>query len=173
MVVLHYMKRELETAFVHRFSSSTMPFTNVFKNSAHYYGLFGLLTMYPYMHPKYTPPAWASSDEIFYAFTALFCVFEFLNLQTHLVFSRLRKPGTTQRAIPYGWGFDIVSSANYFWESCAWLTFCIQAQVLGGYVFLLASVYQMTVWAIKKHSNYKKEFPNYPKNRKAIYPFII
>ena len=51
MVILHYLKRELETAFVHRFSSETMPFTNVFKNSFHYYGLFGFLTMYFFLHP--------------------------------------------------------------------------------------------------------------------------
>ena len=150
MVLLHYVKRELETAFVHRFSSETMPFTNVFKNSAHYYGLFGFLTMYFYLHPDYTPPAWASPT-IYYGATALFCVFEFLNLQTHLVLKNLRRPGTTERNIPHGWGFGYVSSANYLWESLCWLTFCVQAQVIGGYVFLAASVYQMAAWAIKKH----------------------
>lgn len=39
-------------------------------------------------------------------------------------------------------------------------------------VFCLAGMYQMTVWALGKHKNYKKEFPNYPK-RKAILPFLI
>jgi len=172
MVIVHYAKRELETAFVHRFSSETMPFTNVFKNSFHYYGLFGFLTMYFYLHPDYTPPAWASPN-LYYAATAFFLVFEFLNLKTHLVLKNLRRPGTTERKIPYGWGFNMVSSANYLWESCAWITFCVQAQVFGGYVFLLASVYQMTEWALKKHKRYKQEFPNYPKNRKAIFPFFL
>lgn len=40
-------------------------------------------------------------------------------------------------------------------------------------LFALAGVYQMTVWAIAKHRNYKKEFPDYPRGRKAIIPFII
>lgn len=126
MALLHYIKRELETMFVHRFSSATMPLSNIFKNSFHYYGLFGFLTMYFYLHPQYTPPSWAS-DNFFYGATGLFCLFEFLNLQTHLVLKNLRKPGTTERNIPYGWGFDLVSSANYLWESCAWITFCVQA----------------------------------------------
>lgn len=40
-------------------------------------------------------------------------------------------------------------------------------------LFALAGLYQMTVWAIGKHKLYKKEFPNYPKGRKAILPFLI
>lgn len=172
MVILHYVKRELETAFVHRFSSETMPIKNIFKNSFHYYGLFGFLTMYFFLSPKYTPPAWAN-DKFFYAATALFCLFEFLNLKTHLILRNLRKPGTTTRGIPHGYGFGLVSSANYLWETCAWLTFAVQAQVLGGYVFLVASVYQMAEWALKKHRRYKKEFPNYPKGRTAMIPFIF
>lgn len=172
MVLVHYFKRELETAFVHRFSSETMPFTNVFKNSFHYYILFGVLTMYNFLHPDYKPPSWAGK-KFFYAATALFCLFELLNLQTHLVLRNLRKPGTTQRQIPYGFGFNQVSSANYLWESCAWITFCLQAQVKGGYVFLAASVYQMTQWALKKHKRYKSEFVNYPRSRKAIFPLLL
>ena len=43
MGVSHYVKRELETAFVHVFSRKTMPFKRIFINSAHYWILFGLL----------------------------------------------------------------------------------------------------------------------------------
>ena len=42
------------------------------------------------------------------------------------------------------------------------------------YAFLLVAGYIETVWAIKKHNNYKKEFgKEYPKGRKAIFPFIL
>jgi very-long-chain enoyl-CoA reductase len=40
-------------------------------------------------------------------------------------------------------------------------------------LFTLAGAYQMTVWALGKHRAYKKEFSHYPKNRKAIIPFIL
>jgi len=45
--------------------------------------------------------------------------------------------------------------------------------LLSAGLFALAGLYQMTMWAIGKHKLYKKEFPNYPKGRKAILPFLI
>lgn len=172
MVVCHYLKREYETFFVHRFSNDTMPFFNLFKNSFHYWFICGVLNMYFFIHPLYTPPAWAS-DEIFTGFFVAFFIFEFLNLKTHAVLRDLRKPGSSERGIPHGWGFDTVSCANYFWEAMCWTMFAVQGQTIGGYIFLLFSAGQMLEWALKKHKRYKKEFPNYPKNRKAMFPFII
>lgn len=168
----HYIKREFETLFVHKFSNATMPWTNIIKNSLHYWIMFGVLAMYFYLHPNYTQPAWAN-DNILTGMTVVWGIFELLNLKAHLILSGLRKPGTTQRGIPYGWGFGLVSCANYFYEAMTWLIFAVQSQVLGAYLFLLLSAYQMTLWAIKKHVAYKKEFANYPKGRKAMWPFII
>ena len=168
----HYLKREFETLFVHKFSNDTMPLSNIFKNSFHYFILFGFGTMYFYLRPDYTPPSWGN-DTIFTSCAVLFTIFELLNLKTHMILSSLRKPGTTQRGIPEGWGFGLVSSANYLWEACAWTVFVVQSQLIGGYIFLVASVYQMAVWAIKKNQRYKKEFPNYPKSRKAMIPWIL
>ena len=33
MIMLHFIKREWETLFVHRFSHGTMPFRNIFRKS--------------------------------------------------------------------------------------------------------------------------------------------
>lgn len=46
-------------------------------------------------------------------------------------------------------------------------------QCLPAYLFAGAGMYQMTMWALGKHRNYKKEFKDYPKKRKAIIPFVI
>ena len=124
MALGHYIKREFETLFVHKFSNDTMPLSNIFKNSFHYFVLFGFLTMYFYLRPDYTPPAWAN-DTIFTASAVLFTIFELLNLKAHMILSALRKPGTTQRGIPEGWGFGLVSCANYFYEAMAWIVFTV------------------------------------------------
>lgn len=35
--MLHFLKREFETLFVHRFSHGTMPFAYIFRKSVHYH----------------------------------------------------------------------------------------------------------------------------------------
>lgn len=124
MVLGHYIKRELETLFVHRFSNETMPFTNIFKNCGHYWIIFGFINMYFFLHPDYTPPSWANKTT-YLLILAAFIFFEFMNLMCHIVLKNLRKPGTKDRGIPKGFGFDLVSSANYFWETLAWSAFAI------------------------------------------------
>lgn len=168
MVLGHYIKRELETVFVHRFSSETMPLVNIFKNSAHYWILFGVCNMYWFLKPSKQE---SRVKDI--SMAALFTLFEFLNLQTHLVLKNLRKEGSTERGIPRGWGFNLVSSANYLWESCAWASFAVMAKVWGSWVFLIFSFGQMLSWALKKHKRYRQEFADYPKNRKAMIPFLV
>ena len=43
--IIHFLKRELETLFVHKFSRPTMPLSNLFKNCA-YYWIFGAVIGY-------------------------------------------------------------------------------------------------------------------------------
>jgi hypothetical protein len=45
---------------------------------------------------------------------------ELSNLHTHLTLRNLRPLGTKKRAIPYGYGFGLISCPNYFFESVAW-----------------------------------------------------
>lgn len=52
---------------------------------------------------------------------------------------------------------------------CILLFYLIPTLVL---FFTLAGLYQMAVWALGKHRNYKRDFSDYPK-RKAIIPFVL
>merc|ERR1712137_1173682 len=54
--MLHYLKREYETVFVHRFGNGTMPLRNLFKNSSYYWGN-ALICAYFINRPGYTPPS--------------------------------------------------------------------------------------------------------------------
>lgn len=171
---IHYAKRILETIFVHRFSHATMPIMNLFKNCSYYWG-FAAFVSYHVNHPLYTPPC------IFLSFLglAMFTVCELGNLSIHLAFRDLRPPGTKIRRIPVANSnpltvlFNYVSCPNYLYEFGSWLGFTIMTSTFSAGLFALAGMYQMSLWALGKHRNYKKEFPDYPKQRKAIVPFLL
>eukprot|EP00455_Lapot_gusevi_P010613 TRINITY_DN1480_c0_g1_i6.p2 TRINITY_DN1480_c0_g1~~TRINITY_DN1480_c0_g1_i6.p2 ORF type:complete len:217 (+),score=58.78 TRINITY_DN1480_c0_g1_i6:199-849(+) len=176
-VIFHFVKRELETLFVHHFSNATMPLFNLFKNCTHYWLLSGLSIAYFLYHPLYTPPAWLTQEMLFGA-TALFLIAELMNLHCHLILMWLRPKGTRVRGIPKGNLFTFVSCANYTWELTAWLIFSVFTQTLTAYFFLVVSFGQIYLWSVKKHKQYRAEFTGengtekYPR-RKVLIPFLL
>ncbi|OAX41464.1 hypothetical protein K503DRAFT_863857 [Rhizopogon vinicolor AM-OR11-026] len=178
-VMLHFAKRELETLFVHRFSHATMPFMNIFKNSAHYHLGSGIALAYSIYSPVYgaTSPyirGTVRNDPLYIqAGAAIWLFSEISNLITHIQLRNLRPAGSRKRAIPQGYGFNLVSVPNYFFEFLGWLVITVLTGSYASWVFLAISTYQMYVWAVKKHRAYRKEFGSeYPKDRKAMFPFI-
>jgi very-long-chain enoyl-CoA reductase len=172
MVVLHFVKREYETLFVHRFSSATMPFNFVFRNSAHYWLLSGLNMAYWIYSPN-SPTAQPSNPLITYAGIALYVVGELCNLSTHLTLRNLRRPGTTERGIPKGLGFSMVTCPNYTFEIISWVGVLLVSRSLSTAVFLVTAIVPMTAWAMKKERRYRKEFGDkYKRKRFVIMPGI-
>ncbi|CAG8542288.1 105_t:CDS:2 [Funneliformis caledonium] len=174
MIMAHFIKREIETLFVHRFSHGTMPFKNVFKNSFHYHALSGLNLAYWVYGPWNAAGSLDGKREDWLIWTCagVFAWAQVSNLYTHIILRNLRPPGTRVRRIPYGYGFNLVSCPNYFFETIVWLSVCILTKSFAAWLFLAVGFTQMYLWAIKKHKSYRKEFKDYPKNRKAMIPFI-
>jgi 3-oxo-5-alpha-steroid 4-dehydrogenase 1 len=97
------------------------------------------------------------------------------------------KPKTEHYAIPHGWLFDYVSFPNYFCEWVEWLGFALAAApfpTLGSqivffatlhppWLFLLSELLLMTPRALKSHQWYKDRFPDYPKDRKVVIPYLL
>ncbi|XP_046848583.1 probable very-long-chain enoyl-CoA reductase art-1 [Xenia sp. Carnegie-2017] len=172
----HYMKRILETLFVHRFSKGTMPIQNLFKNSTYYWG-FAAFISYFINHPLYTPPAFG--DIQVYVGLGGFLVSEYGNFASHCLLRDLRPLGSTERRIPYPSSnpmtslFDFVSCPNYTYEVAAWIFFTVMTQTFPAGLFTVAGFLQMLQWAQGKHRNYRKEFKDYPKSRKCMIPLLL
>lgn len=174
--VFHYAKRLFETVFVHRFSNATMPITNIFKNSLYYWG-FAAFVAYYVNHPLYTPPTFGTNQVYLGLACFIFC--ELGNLSIHIALRNLRPEGSKVRKIPYPSSnpftmlFNFVSCPNYTYEIGSWIAFTVMTQCLPAGLFMFAGAYQMTMWALGKHRNYRKEFIKYPRGRKSIFPFLI
>eukprot|EP01097_Dermamoeba_algensis_P002818 TRINITY_DN2115_c0_g2_i1.p1 TRINITY_DN2115_c0_g2~~TRINITY_DN2115_c0_g2_i1.p1 ORF type:complete len:328 (-),score=78.85 TRINITY_DN2115_c0_g2_i1:92-988(-) len=170
----HFIKRILETLFVHKFSKGTMPLSFLFRNSAYYWSM-GVLVGYFHNHPLYTPP---NNVIQLYLGLALFLLSEVGNFVCHLILSNLRPAGTRVRGIPRGFLFEYCSCPNYFLEVTAWLSFSLMTSSLPGLIFAAIGGMTMFNWAVVRHVKYIKEFDGkegrekYPR-RKIFVPFLL
>ena len=150
-----------------------MPVMNVFKNSFHYWVLAGL-NMAAWIYAPTAPTARDPNNLIMYTGIALYAIGEFGNLQSHLTLMNLRSPGGTERAIPQGWMFDLVTCPNYLFETISWIGVLLVSNFsLSVVVFTVVALVPMMRWANQKENRYRKEFGNqYKKKRYTMLPGI-
>ncbi|EFR03881.1 synaptic glycoprotein SC2 [Nannizzia gypsea CBS 118893] len=172
LLTLHFIKREMETLFVHRFSVSTMPFTYVFRNSAHYWLLGGVNLAYWVFSPSSSTATDHPNPALLYPGLVLFLVGQLSNLSTHLTLRSLRKPGSTERVIPTGFGFDWVTCPNYLFEVMAWVgVYLVSGLNWSVLLFLVVGAGTMMKWASQKEKRYRREFGDkYKKKRFVMLP---
>lgn len=186
LAILHFLKREYETLFVHRFSNSTMPFFNLFKNSGHYWILSGvLLSVFIYCHDVSTLASSSALIKFLFhvndlppfvskALVALWAYAEVSNFITHKNLANIRSLDLKAYSIPRGYGFDVVACPNYFFECLAWFAFALLVGNWSAWVFLAVSAGQMYIWALKKNKRLLQTFgDDYKKLRRAKFiPYI-
>lgn len=102
----------------------------------------------------------------------LFFVGFAINLHSDAILRNLRKPGETGYAIPYGGLYKWVSCPNYFGELLEWLGFAIAAWTFPALAFAIFTFANLFPRAIAHHRWYREKFPDYPKERTAIIPFV-
>ncbi|CEP60030.1 trans-2-enoyl-CoA reductase (NADPH) TSC13 LALA0_S01e01420g [Lachancea lanzarotensis] len=177
LVVAHYVKRELESLFLHKFAQSTMPFFNLFKNSFHYWVLNGAISLgyfgYGFLLKDITVFRIYSAFKLdnFSLILALFIASEFWNFWTHL---KLRLWGDAQKAqgitqrVPLENGlFKIFVAPNYTFEVLAWTAFTLLFKLnIFAVIFLFVSTAQLYLWAAKKNKKYGT-------NRAFLIPFVF
>ncbi|XP_036412629.1 very-long-chain enoyl-CoA reductase-like [Colossoma macropomum] len=173
---LHYIKRLVETIFVHRFSHGTLPVQTIMLNCLYYWGFAAWLAYY-INHPLYTTPTYGKLQICCALLTFLIC--ECGNFSIHLALNRIRCNGSRPRQIPYPtknpftWLFFFVSCPNYTYEVGAWLSFAVMTQCVPVALFTFVGFVQMTIWARRKHRTYLTEFKDYPELRSAIVPLFL
>ena len=75
--------------------------------------------------------------------------------------------------IPEGELFKFISCPNHFGEIIEWFGYALIAFNLPALSFALWTFFNLTPRALNHHAWYKENFDNYPKNRKAVIPYIL
>jgi very-long-chain enoyl-CoA reductase len=150
-----------------------MPIRNIFKNCFHYWILSGVMIA-AFVYSPSSSAAREPNPLLLFPGLALFALGELGNLQTHLTLKGLRSAGGTERGIPQGLLFNLVTCPNYLTETVSWLgIYLISGLSWGVLIFLVVSVLQMGQWAAKKERRYRKEFGDkYKRKRYTMLPGI-
>ena len=123
---------------------------------------------------KFSPPYfqnWIFNPLFLIGITVFLCGF-IINLHSDNIIRNLRKPEETEYKIPYGGMFKYVSCPSYFGEITEWIGWAIMTWGIPGLIFAVWTFANLAPRARSNHSWYLNNFPDYPKNRKALIPFI-
>ena len=96
----------------------------------------------------------------------------FINRYADLLLRRLRAEDSSKYYVPHGFLFDLISCPNYFGEMLEWFGWALATWSVAGVVWLLFSSATFIPRARDNHEWYTKKFADYPKNRKALIPFL-
>lgn len=170
---LHFLKREYETIFVHKFSANTMPARNIVRNSAFYWIMAGLLCALDI----YAPGNMAARDELVpldYVGIVLFAIGEVCNWIVHQHLASLRKPGGTEKGIPNCIGSSLVTSPNYMFEVLAWVGVIFISRSWAVVLFICTGTMYMRSWSRDKEKALRATFGDrYKKKKYTMLPGLI
>lgn len=109
------------------------------------------------------------SDPRFIMGVLLFTMGFIINRHADQILRDISKEGYGYR-IPYGGLYHWISSPNYFGEIVIWIGWAIATWSLAGLAFATWTIANLVPRAQSHHAWYRRNFPEYPSDRKALLP---
>ena len=78
-----------------------------------------------------------------------------------------------QYFIPRGFLFEYISCPNFFGETLEWFGFAIYTWTLCGWGFFFQTFFTIIPRGYHHHKYYQQKFEDYPRERRAVIPFIL
>jgi very-long-chain enoyl-CoA reductase len=161
---IHFAKRTLEVLFVHKYSGTMNQMTAIFIAA-----FYSLTTFLPaYMNRQ----ALQSADALTYLGVLIFVYSEFVNFIHHKILRDLRQ-NTMDYVIPHGGLFGRVVCPHFLFEIISWFGMFLIFRHLSMFLFFAFTATYLTARSLRTLKWYRGKFPDFPKNRKAILPFIL
>jgi len=150
-----------------RFPAGTVVFGFVFN------GVNGFINGWAVAHAPHLASTRWFSDPRFIAGAVIAAAGWLINFQADTILIRLRDDGSSGYKIPCGGMFRYVSAANYLGELVMWCGWALMSFTFAGLVFALFSIANLGPRALSHHRWYLENFPDYPKDRKALVPGLL
>ncbi|XP_009763848.1 uncharacterized protein LOC107822323 [Nicotiana tabacum] len=167
-VTIHFLKRDLEVLFVHKYSGG-MVLGSVLIISSAYFMLAAVMTYIQHLIQGYTEP----EIDLKYIGLLIFVVGISGNFYHHYLLSKLRDNREKGYKIPHGGLFGLVICPHYLFEILGLLGIAFISQTsfsfccaVGCALYLMGRSYVTRKWYLSK-------FEKFPKNVKALIPFVF
>jgi 3-oxo-5-alpha-steroid 4-dehydrogenase 1 len=116
--------------------------------------------------------AWLSDPRFIIGVFVFFFGF-YLAKHSDRLLANLRKPGETGYKIPYGGAYRWVSNPHYLGELTQWCGFALACWSLPAFAYAFMTFSNLLPRALSNQRWYQARFDDYPKERKALIPFVI
>jgi 3-oxo-5-alpha-steroid 4-dehydrogenase 1 len=171
--IMHYFNRTLVYPFRIKATPKKIPLFIV--GSAIFFNLVNA-GLNGYYLAELAPPesydaGWLTTPH-FIGGVILFLIGMFINRKSDTMLINLRSKGETGYQIPKGFLFDYISTPNLFGEIIQWSGFALMAWNLPALTFMVWTFANLVPRAKNHHDWYHRHFPDYPKERKIVFPYL-
>jgi protein-S-isoprenylcysteine O-methyltransferase Ste14 len=111
-------------------------------------------------------------DPRFLCGTAIFVGGFVVNRWADAILRSLRKPGESGYKIPMGGPYRLVSSPNYLGEILEWTGWALLTWSLAGLAFAIWTFANLAPRARTNDRWYRAQFPDFPRERRVLLPFV-
>lgn len=167
-LTIHFLKRELEVLFVHRYSGDMTLGTALLISCSYLFTSANLLYA-----QLISESLWPPVMDLAWLGIGLFVLGIAGNFYHHYLLSRLRKKGQEVYAVPQGGLFPLVVCPHYLFEIIGWAGMAFISQTPYAFCSLLGTSFYLMGRSYATRGWYLQKMDDFPRQRKAIFPFIF
>lgn len=132
----------------------------------------GFCVGYAVSHAAHLTLEWLTDPRLLFGL-GLMVIGVSINIHSDTVLRNLRAPGETGYKIPNAGLHRWVASPNYLGEIIEWIGLALSTWTLAGLAFAVFTIANLFPRAFSHRRWYLSEFPDYPRERKAIIPGVL
>ncbi|WOK99480.1 3-oxo-5-alpha-steroid 4-dehydrogenase 2-like [Canna indica] len=173
-LLLHFFKRDFEVLFIHQYSGQ-IPVESAITISLSYFMSTSIMIYSQYLTQFMQQEP---TLDLKYAGVVVFLVGICGNLYHHYLLSKLREKGAPEEEskaykIPKGGLFGLVICPHYLFEVIGFMGISLISQTLFAFSVMVGTVFYLMGRSYATRKWYLSKFPNFPKQVKALIPYVF